>query len=545
MRLSKLLITSVPVSAMLAAMPANAQQQSQQGSDRRVEVTPYIEVSQVLFAELSPGDDVLTFTQVAAGVDASAQGRNAGGSVSLRYERNIGYGNDDLDTDTVSGVARGYVAVVPNAVNFEAGALASRTTVDGSGASTLNPLVGQDAESRIYSAYAGPTVATKAGDLYINGGARVGYTRVETPTSVATDAGGDRLDVFNDSVSYQADLRVGTKAGEALPIGIGVGGRAYQEDISNLDQRVRDLNVRADVAVPLSSSLSLVGGVGYEDVEISARDALTDADGNPVVDDNGRFVTDPNSARQIAFDVDGIIWDAGVVWRPSSRTALEARVGRRYDSTTYYGSFAYAPSDRSVFAVNVYDGVQGFGGALNNSLAGLPTEFSASRNPLTGDFTGGVSGGDGAGFVSGVLGSVRSATFRSRGVNASFSRKIGPRYNFAVAGGYDRRKFLAAEGTVLGAANGLVDESYYVNTSFSGEIGRSSSFALNAYSNWFESEANAGQSVNALGASASYQRTIVPRLSARAAVAYDYLDSDISVEDISAASGLVGLRYDF
>ena len=53
-------------------------------------VQPYIEVGQVLSAELSPGDDVLTFTTIAVGVDINVQGRNSGAAVSLRYERNIG-----------------------------------------------------------------------------------------------------------------------------------------------------------------------------------------------------------------------------------------------------------------------------------------------------------------------------------------------------------------------------------------------------------------------------------------------------------------------
>ena len=540
--------TSLPLIALLMAVPAAAQDQGQsQSSDgRNVQVSPYIEVSQILVAELSPGDEVLTYTQIAAGIDTTITGRNNGGSVSLRYERNIGYGDNTLDTDTISGVARGYATIVPNALTFEAGALASRTNVDGSGASTVNPLVSQGSESQIYSGYAGPNIAARAGDVYINGLARVGYTKVETQADVATAAGGaDRLDVFDDSVTYQANLRAATRAGEALPVGIGIGGGIYQEDISNLDQRVRDANVRADVTVPVTDVLQLVGGVGYEDVEVSSRDALFDVDGNPVIDDNGRFVTDRSQPRQLAYDVDGIIWDVGAVWRPSSRTALSATVGRRYDSTTYYGSFAYAPSNRSSVNLSVYDGVQGFGGTLTNSLAALPTDFSAARNALTGDFNGCVSGESGASCVGGALGSVRSAVFRSRGVQASYSRQLGRSLNATIAAGYDRRKFIAGENTVLAAANGLVDESYYVSTALSGSIGRNAGFALNAYGNRFETETNGGQAVTAVGGSAAYNRTIFPRLSARAAVSLDHFDSDISAEDITTASGLVGLRYDF
>ncbi len=537
---------ALPLVALLTAMPAHAQDQAQDDGGRTVDVSPYIEVSQILVAELSPGDEVLTYTQLAAGIDATIAGRNNGGSVSLRYERNIGYGDNDVDSDTISGVARGYATIVPRAVTFEAGALASRTTVDGSGGSLNNPLVAQNAESRIYSGYAGPNVHAQAGNVHINGLARVGYTKVETPLDVVNQAGGtEQLDVFDDSITYQGELHVGTKAGDALPVGIGVGGGIYQEDISNLDQRVRDVHVRGDVSVPVSPTLSLVGGIGYEDVEISSRDVLRDVNGDPVIDDNGRFVTDSASPRQIAFDVDGIIWDVGVVWRPSSRTAFEANVGRRYDSTTYYGSFAYAPNNRSALNISVYDSVSGFGGTLTNSLAALPTEFGAARNALTGNFNGCVAGDTGAGCVGDVFGSVRSATFRGRGVAASYSRQLGSRYNATIAAGYNRRKFIAAEGTVLAAANGLVDESYYVSTSLTGDIGRNAGFALNAYGNRFETETNGGQTVTAVGGSAAYNQTILPRLSARAAVAIDHLESDVSTEDITAASGLVGLRFDF
>ena len=112
-----------------------------------------------------------------------------------------------------------------------------------------------------------------------------------------------------------------------------------------------------------------VGGVGYEDVEVSSRDAVRDDDGNPVFDNTGRLITDTSSPRLVAFEVDGLLWDVGVLWRPSSRTNLEARVGRRYDSTTYYGTFAYQPRPGDSLAIAVYDGISGFGGVVNNSLS--------------------------------------------------------------------------------------------------------------------------------------------------------------------------------
>ena len=544
MRLSTPILRSLIAIAPLA-FPANAfaQDAAPESSGRNVVVQPYIEVSQIVLAELSPGDDVLTYTQVAAGIDATITGRNNGASVSLRYERNIGYGSDTIDSDTISGVARGYASIVPNALTLEAGALATRTQVDGSGGSSSNPLVSRDSESRIYSAYAGPNVHSRVGDVQVNAVGRVGYTRFEAPDAIPV-IGSEPLDVFDESVTYMGQVHLATKAGEPLPVGLGIGGGIFQEDVSNLDQRVRDVHVRADVTVPVTPTFAVVGGVGYEDVQISSRDAVRDGTGAPVIGSDGRYVTDKSEPRQIAYDVDGIIWDVGVVWQPSRRTALEAHVGRRYDSTTYYGSFAWKPSAISQVNIAAYDGVSGFGGVLTNSLAGLPTEFEAVRNSLTGDFNGCVAGNEGSGCLAGTFGSVRSSVFRGRGVQASYSRKMG-RYNAIVAAGYDRRKFIAAIGTVLEAANGIADESYYVSSSLSGELGPNAGFTVGSYINWFNSGFADGGDVVAMGSSASYRRSITSKLSARAAIGFDYINSDISSEDLSNASALLGLRYDF
>ena len=536
------------IAAIALAHPAWAQQTadeeaSEARSDRGVTLAPYIEASQVLVAELSPGDDVVTYSQVAVGVDAAVTGRNNGGSLSLRYERNIGYGDAALDSDTVSGVARGYATVVPRALTIEGGALAARTRVDGNGGATLNPLVGDDRESRIYSAYAGPNLHTRAGDVEVNANYRIGYTRVEAPDFVVVSPA-QSVDVFDESVVQVAGFHAGTSPGEPLPIGLGVGGGWVREDVSNLDQRVEDRFARADVQVPVGRDLAFVGGVGYEDVEVSGRDAVRDAGGNPVLGPDGRFVTDESQPRQIAYDVSGLIWDVGVMWRPSVRTALEAHVGRRYDSTTYYGTFAWAPTSRSNVNIAVYDTVSGFGGLLNTALANLPTRFTAARNALSGDFTGCVGGEQGANCLAGVLGSVRSAVFRSRGIAAGYGVTFG-RFNTGLGAGYQQRKFIAAPGTVLASANGVVDEAYWVNYYLGAQIGRNAGFDANAYASWIDSGFAADGEVFALGASAAYRRSITGRLSARAAVAVDHLDSEATVEDYTSASALLGLRYDF
>ena len=538
--------------AAVAVAPAHAQNQGQgqaqgQGGEQlsgqrsqRI-VQPYIEVAQIVSAELSPGNDVVTFTQIAAGVDINVQGRNSGAAVSLRYERNIAYGDDVVDTDTISGIARGTLGVIPGTLSLEAGGLAARTRADGGGGGTANPLVREDAESRIYSAYAGPSLNTRLGDIDVQGVARVGYNRFEFDDALVTQ-GGNTVDAFDDSVTYLGQLRAGVRPDTVLPVGLAVTAGGFQEDIGNLDQRVRDLYVRGDVTIPLSGSLAVVAGAGYEDVEISSRDALRDANGVPIIGADGRFITDESAPRRIAFAVDGLLWDVGVLWRPSSRTSLQAAVGRRYDSTTYYGTFTYVPNQRSALAIQAYDGVSGFGGVLNNALAGLDSDFQAIRNPVTGDFGGLVTGTQGQAIV-GALGSVRSAAFRGRGVRASYERNFG-RTTAAIGAGYGRRTFIAAAGTALGQVNGLTDESYYVIAGLARDLGPNANIAANAYVNWFDG-AGPANDLTAAGVSAGYNQSITRRLTGRAAIAVDWVDSQFTAQDFAVATGLVGLRYDF
>lgn len=515
---------------------------------KKIKVTPYIEAQQVVFAELKPGNEVLTYSVLAAGVDAGISGRNNHASVSLRYERRVGWGNNTTDSNAISGVARGSFAVVPQTLQFEAGALAARTSVENNGAAVSSGLDFGDSVSQIYSVYAGPTLSTHAGPVGITGSYRLGYTRVESPNSLSVVPGAQPIDVFDDSVTHNAAIRAGTKPGDALPVGLGVGAGYNREDVSNLDQRIEDRWARGDVTVPVTDQLHLVGGVGYEKVEISSRDAVRDALGAPVLDSNGRLVTDKSAPRTIAYDAEGLIWDAGVVWRPSRRTALEAHVGKRYGSTSYYGSFAYAPNARTSINVSVYDAINGFGGQLSNALAALPTEFEAVRNPFNGSLGGCVAAGGAvtsgqSPCLSNALSSVRSAVFRSRGVMATYAVR-GSRFSYGLGGGYDRRKFIAAPGTVLAAANGVVDENIWVSAFLNGQIDRNSSFSTNVYGNLYESGDAFTGDITAIGATAAYYRQLTSKITATAAVGIDGVKRE-NLVDIWSAQAMVGVRYSF
>ncbi len=498
------------------------------GANRHgMRIEPYIEAAQIATAELSPGDETLTYSRLAVGVDANIAGRNNQASVSLRYERRIGWGGRAADGDTISGIARISAAVVPNVLRIEAGALAARR---GAG--------------RIYSVYAGPSLSTQAGNVQVDAGYRAGYSKVEAPGLGRSGTGNPGLDVFDESTVHDARLHAGIRPGEGLPVGIGAGAGYSREEISNLDQRVEDFHARADIIVPLSYDFALVGGVGYEDVEISSRDALRDAQGDPVVGAGGHLVTDRSSPRVLAYDVSGLIWDAGVIWRPSRRTQLEAHVGRRYGGTTYSGSFSYAPNDRSALNVAVYDNVAGFGGQLNRALAGLPAEFEVVRNPLSGDISGCVATLEKGNCLTGALGSLRSATFRARGVMASYTIDLG-RIQAGLGGGYDRRKFIAAPGTVLAIANGVIDENIWLTGNVHARLDRQSRVGAEIFANWFQSGSALDGAATAFGAAVSYDRHLIEHFMATAALGIEGISRQDTLDDIWAASALVGVRYSF
>ena len=520
--------------------PADGDDAPRRKHTPKATIAPYLEFQQIAQVELAPGNEAVTYSVAAAGVDAAIAGRNNTGSLSLRYERRFGYGSTRIaDADAVSGIARYSGTIVPRALTFDAGALATRTSVQNNGAGVLSPLAVRDNVTQVYSAYIGPNIATRVGAVAVTGSYRLGYTKVESPNAPV----GPGVDLFGDSVSHMAAVRAATRAGEVLPVGLALEAGALREDVSNLDQRVSDLHVRGDVTLPVGRDLALVGGVGYEKVQISSRDAVRDGAGNPVIGSDGRYVTDKSQPRVLAYDVAGLIWDAGVLWRPSKRTALEAHFGRRYGSTSYFGSFAYAPNSRSSLNVSVYDTVSGFGSTLNNSLAGLSSDFTALRNPLTGDIGGCVAAATGNGCYSGAIGSLRSAVFRDRGVMASYALNLG-RVQAGVGAGYDQHKFIAAPGTVLAAANGTIDENTWIAAYLNGRIDRNSSFATNVRANWFQSGDALAGDVNAIGASAAYLRSFGPRLSGTAAVGVDGINRDI-LADQWVASALLGLRYSF
>lgn len=525
------------------ATPAAAEPQRSERRQRqtRVDVSPYLEVGAIMAADLKNGGDVLTYSTAAVGLEASISSRRVELAASVRYERRFGLSDRLADEDVISGLARGRFEVA-RGFSLEAGALASRTRVDGAGAANGIIVGDRSNVANVYSVYAGPTLAQKIGGVDVAAGYRFGYTKVDVESAALLAPGVLASDIFDESTNHAAWASIGQRPG-ALPFGWLVSGGWEREDASQLDQRYDGKYARADVTVPIGPAFALLGGVGYEKIEISQRDALRDAGGNAVRDSNGRLVTDPAGARQLAFDVDGLIWDAGVMWQPSRRTSLTAKVGRRYGDMNYTGALTYRPNHAMLVQVGVYDGISSFGRSLSSGLSALPTQFEVGRNPIDGSVGTCAFGAQGSGCLNPALASATSTQFRNRGIQAIISRQAGD-WNLGFGGGYDRRRLLTPAGSTLAALNGITDENYYAFVTAARQLDRSSDLNATMSYNYFDNGAPGASDVSSLGGTVTYSRRFWRGLTGTASAAINSFDQD-GVNSQLLGSALFGLRYGF
>ena len=455
------------------------------GPHRRVSISPYIDLSQVVTGDFNSGD-VVTYSTVSVGVDATIQTRRVQIGADYEYTRNIYYDHNRGDDDAHSGLVRAEVAVAPG-LGISAGALATRTRTDIRGAAPGILTGNVDNVSQVYSAYIGPSLEGHAGAIGYNASYRFAYTKVEAPTFRGY-VPGPTLDTYDHSTSHLFSASFGSAAGRVLPVGFTISGAYELDDASQLDQRYEDRVARADFVLPVARTVALDAGVGYEHLTISQRDAVQDAAGNPVVDNNGRYVTDRASPRRIAYDTDGLIYDAGVTWRPSPRTTLEARVGWRYGNVIYTGSVSYQASDRVGLQVGVYDSVETFGRQLRDGIASLPTSFVQQRDAFSQQFSGctyGVGGQNPGGCLNGVFQSASTASYRAQGVDAVLSAQKGSTH-FGAGIGYAQRRFFVPGNTGV-VVNGTTDRSYYAQAYAGTALTRRSSIEGNIFADYYES----------------------------------------------------------
>jgi hypothetical protein len=533
--------------AVAAAMPAAAQSGRQTGAGsggRQVTIAPYIEASQSLSADLNGDSDVVTYTSVAAGIDVAASTPRVEAQLSYRYEHNFAWSHNAGDSDIHSGLARAAAKVAPG-LTIEGGALATRARSDIRGAAPGLLISDNTNVTEVYSLYAGPTLSTSAGPVAINGAYRIGYTKVEAPNSTGIGTGQPRLDYFDHSLGQSAVVSAGVSPGSVLPVGLTASAGYDREDAGQLDQRYQDFYARGDALLPVSPTLAIAGGVGYEKLTTSSRAPVLTAAGVPVVDDNGRFVTNKSAPRRIDYRTDGLYYDAGVVWRPNHRTSLGAYVGRRYGSWSYTGNFTYQGGRGIGLSINLYDSVQTFGRQLRQGLSNLPTSFIAARNAYTQQYNGCVFSTGGTtpgGCLNDVFQSISTASYRARGVDAVLSISRGMN-TFGVGAGYANRELYQPNYVPGVRLYGLDDESYYAQAFYGRQLSSVDGVQANVFVNYYDPAIAFAPETWGYGATASYYRNF-GQLSTTATVGlFGYDQGDLRSQ--LSAQALLGARYTF
>lgn len=515
-------------------------------SQTRTSVHPYLEIQQVLTADFN-GGDVLTYTGVGGGVEATIESKRVTATIAYDYQRRISW-NDALgDDDTHTGLAAVHIDAVPELLAIDAAAIATRTHAD-----VRRPVpglrTGDDPNvAEVYSAYAGPTLNTHAGPVAIGAAYRLGYVYVDDHSLAGggLPPGSPRVDRYKSSTVHNATASVGMEPGE-LPFGWTVGAGWVHEDMDRFDSRFDAKYVRGDVVVPVGSTLALTAGAGYEKSKASQQDLLRDSSGLPVVGPNGRVQADPTRPRLLTYDESGLIWDAGVIWRPSPRTELQARVGRRYGGTTFTGSLEHRINESYALSAFVYDNVSSFGRLMTADLAGVPRAFKIPRNGIGG--IGGVGGcvfgaqpGTGACFDD-ALQSLDNFNFRNRGGGILLSGGRGP-WSYGIGAGYANRRYFAPPGTDF-VLHGVTDQSFDLNATVSRRLTRSSGVDFDAYANWYDSGIAGESGSFSTGVTGTYYRSIW-RENLQATLSAGVYSTHAGEFDNTVGSILVGLRYSF
>jgi hypothetical protein len=530
----KALVLIVPFAAAMAT-PAAA----------RTTITPYIEVQQVFTADLSGHQqDAVTYTGAAAGVDITLDSQRLHGQIDYRYEHYFSWSHRYGDSDIHDGLASVVYQPTPE-LSLNAGGIATRAR-DSLGQRTPGFLVGDlNNTTQVYAVEAGPSYAGHLGDLSLNADYRFGWTK-STDGEGNVDLGPGQPVLQNNftTTDQVLDAAIGQAPGvSSLPFGWQVSGGWNQDNVHFLDARLRDYFGRADITVPVSSTLALEAGAGYENDRASQAAILTDADGNAILTSKRHLQADKSKPRELSYDEDGLIWDVGVLWRPSARTTLEVRGGQRYGQTVITGHFEHQISPNSSVQVVAYDDIESFGRQLTSEVGALPTSFSSFAPAIPTSLTGcvfGTNGGQGACIPA--LQSVNSNFYRSRGVFANYSTTHG-RWTYGLGVNYENRHYLAPDnGVQVFDFSHETDQSVSIDGVMVRKLSPVSSLAFNALAAWYDSSAFDSHSYYSYGVSGTYDRSFSNHLSGSASLGVFSGSGDGSSDDV-IGTGLVSLRY--
>jgi uncharacterized protein (PEP-CTERM system associated) len=506
----------------------------------------FMDIRQVVEGQLhGPGEDDVTYTDISANLSAQISNRRiiASGTYRLSYRLpEAGEIDRSLNQD---GVMRIQATVIDEWLSVDGGGIVTRSRVDPSGAAPASNVGNPKNLAQTYSAFVEPRLVHRFGQVGFSANYRYAYTQNES-TQTDTGSTGPLTDRFDSSVAQQLSMGLGMQRGD-LPFDWQLSGEYRHENSTNLAQHLRSINGNAQITWPLgSSAIALVGSGGYERQRTSQRRALIDPlTGVPVVGKGGKFIVDPASPRILTYEMDGLIGNVGVIWRPSQRTRLDARVGYRYGGLSVTASLEMRPSKRSGLSFDLSDTLETFGQGVSGGLASSGPdldlgESSDPNSPFQGCLIGQQAGSGSC--LGNALGQAASRSYRER--KASFIYSLQARiWSFGMGGGYSRRTYNDDPNAPVSLAN-VVDQNFFGNLSVSRRLTRTSGVSFSLSGSYFMNGQIGASDVMNGSFGANYDRSFGRGIQMQASVAVDGSKQKDVPTDISGRAQL-GLQYKF
>jgi len=510
----------------------------------RPELGAFMGLQQIAESQLSgAGADDVTYTQISGGVAGQISNRRivASGTYQVSYRQpEVG----DLDKSfTQDGVLRLQANVIDEWLTMETGAITTRSRVDPSGPAPQFNTGNTTNLTQTYSAFVQPVITHRIGDVGVSLSYRYAYTKNES--SQDTGSTGPITNRFDASRTQQATFNLGMEPGD-LPFGWKFSSDYRHENTTSLDQHFRSINAIGEIKIPIGASpVAVVASGGYERIRTSEGEALLDpVTGLPVLGKGGGFVVDPSLPRILTYDVEGLVADAGIIWRPSRRTRMELRVGRRYGGVTVTGLIEMRPSERSGLTLVVTDRIESFGQGVSGGLASTPASIDLTQlDPGSSiqDCLFGRRPGTGS-CIGGTLGQASASSYRERALSAIFNRAMRS-WSFGGSLGYSRRTYIDDPNSPVSLA-GVVDQSVFGNITVNRRLTRISGVSFSFSGNLFKNGQVGASDVLSGSVTTNYYRSFGRSIQMQASVSVDASKQDGITADVSGRAQL-GLQYRF
>jgi hypothetical protein len=525
-------------------------------AEARTTVTPRIEVRQVFSdnSGVSTSGDTGVFTVISPGLSIQSQSARISGGLDVAYERRIPLsGRLQQDKDRVNLVARADAVVVRDLLYLNAGGTITRVLNDLRLQSTLNPDTGANNLNNVKSFFIGPRLERLIPDVGVfSTGYTFSYTDVErnNPDRALFASGPLGVGLSNGGItkSHAAFARL-QREDFSGRLRWSIGGsfdRSETDFTNNVYQSIRG-TLEGELA--LLRQFSLVGSLGYEDF-FSEDDNYFLPNGDLNVNASG--LPTPFGRRR-SVDQNGLTWDVGFRWSPSTRSDVTVRGGERFGEITYNAVGNLRPARGHQISFSYTQGVDTFGRIFTQRLAGVTTT-SVSRDQSSG-FPGlFFLGSPLFATTLGDFQSVNSATFRLRAGQLTYSIDRGPR-KFALSFGYDRRNFLDYTPLGIQFTNPALrprlqdlqqaDEGYAGSLSFSQRLNPRMGITSNLFYRRNQFALSEGREDNFYGLNLGYDWRLGPLVTFGANYYLSRRDSNQSGQDSTENALSLSLRASF